>query len=313
MLSCHWCYSNAVKVLCGAVVAPWILTESTPKLNEHEGLSEYCCCSNCGLHFFSKSFSKSQLAKMYSHYRDQEYQKNRQRYEPWYTKKFNSAIGNDEKIIALRRENLLNLVNFAVAEKKINPPQVLVDWGGDRGQFIPPFPSLTKKFVYEVSDALPVEGVERIKSVNEVKLVEPDFLMLCHVLEHDHLARETLALISNLMLRESVLYLEIPDDRISVFPKPGTHVKFRNFLLRHRTAFIVVDAYSLFTLRILGKRFPFQILKQSEHVNFFCQESILKLTNQCGFEVIAETRYCMNGKNSKASSNAIGLLLRKNQ
>ena len=310
-MSCHWCDSNEVQFLCGAVIAPWILGESNSEELKQSGLSEYCHCQNCGLHFFSKKFTERQLSRMYSHYRDKEYQKSRQRYEPWYTEKFNSAIGNDPETIELRRENLFFLVNNAVNEGKINSPKVVVDWGGDKGQFIPDFPNLTKRLVYEVSNSVPVDGVDRTESVEEVKFARPDLVLLCHVLEHDHGARETIHQLSQLMIKESVLYIEVPEDRSPVVQRTKRNSVLLSFLLRHRIAFIVFDAYSLFTIRVLGKKLPFQFLKQSEHVNFFCRESIVKVTEEYGFEVIAETRYCMNKNVSKSSSNALGLLLRK--
>jgi hypothetical protein len=248
---------------------------------------------------------------MYSHYRDEEYQKNRQRYEPWYTEKFNNAIGNDPETIELRRKNLLCLVNKAVIEEKIKAPKVVVDWGGDRGQFIPDFPNLAKKLVYEVSNSVPVDGVDRTESVEEVKLARPDLVLLCHVLEHDHSARETINQLSQLMLKESVLYIEIPEDRPPVVPRTKRNSALLSFLLRHRIAFIVFDAYSLLTIRVLKRKFPFQILKQSEHVNFYCRESVIKVTASYGFEVVSETRYSTNPKAKKASANALGLLLRK--
>jgi hypothetical protein len=248
---------------------------------------------------------------MYSHYRDKEYQKNRQRYEPWYTEKFNSAIGNDLSTIKLRQDNLFSLVNTAVNGGKIKAPEVVVDWGGDRGQFIPDFPNLTKKLVYEVSNSIPIEGVDRTELVDDLKLACPDLILLCHVLEHDHDARKTLNQISQLMSDESVLYIEVPEDRSQVVPKTAMNSKLLLFLLRHRLAFIFFDAYSLFTIRVVGKRFPFQFLKQSEHVNFFCRESIMKVTEACGFEPVAETRYSMNPKGKQPSAIALGLLLRK--
>lgn len=248
---------------------------------------------------------------MYSHYRDKEYQKNRQRYEPWYTEKFNNAIGNDPETIDLRRENLYLLVNNAVNEGKIHSPKVVVDWGGDRGQFIPDFPNLTRKLVYEVSNAVPIEGVDKTRLVEEVKLALPDLVLLCHVLEHDHDARKTLNQISQLMSQESFLYIEVPEDRSPVVPRTKRNSALLSFLLRHRLALIFFDAYSLFTIRVLGKKLPFQFLKQSEHINFFCRESIVKVTQEYGFVVVAETRYCMKKKGSKSSSNALGLLLKK--
>ncbi|MDA3016932.1 MAG: methyltransferase domain-containing protein [Actinomycetota bacterium] len=297
--------------MCGAVIAPWILDDSGSEKLKQSGLSEYCQCQNCGLHFFSKRFTDGQLERMYSHYRDKEYQKNRQRYEPWYTEKFNSAIGNDPETIELRRKNLFFLVNKAVNEKKIRAPKVVVDWGGDKGQFIPDFPNLTKRLVYEVSNSVPIEGVARTDLIEEVKLARPDLVLLCHVLEHDHGARETIHQLSQLMIKESVLYIEVPEDRSPIVPRTKRNSALLSFLLRHRIAFIVFDAYSLFTIRVLGKKLPFQFLKQSEHVNFFCRESIVEVTQEYGFEVVAETRYSMNQNVRKSSSNALGLLLRK--
>lgn len=297
--------------MCGAVIAPWILGESKSKLLKQNGLSEYCQCQNCDLHFFSKRFTDCQLKRMYSHYRDKEYQKNRQRYEPWYTEKFNNAIGNDPETIELRRKNLFLLVHNAANEGKINSPKVVVDWGGDKGQFIPDFPNLTKRLVFEVSNSVPIEGVARTDLIDEVKLARPDLVLLCHVLEHDHGAREVIHQLSQLMIKESVLYIEIPEDRSPIVPRTKRNSALLSVLLRHRIAFIVFDAYSLFTIRVLGKKLPFQFLKQSEHVNFFCRESIVKVTQEYGFEVVAETRYCMNKNGSKSSSNALGLLLKK--
>jgi hypothetical protein len=183
--------------------------------------------------------------------------------------------------------------------------------GGDRGQFIPDFPNLTKKLVYEVSNSIPIEGVDKTEFVDDVKLARPDLILLCHVLEHDHDARKTLNQISQLMSKESVLYIEVPEDRPQVVPKTAINSKLLLFLLRHRLAFMVFDAYSLLTMRVLGRKFPFQFLKQSEHVNFYCRESITKVTESYGFEVVAETRYSTNPKAKKASANALGLLLRK--
>jgi len=51
-----------------------------------------------------------------------------------------------------------------------------LDYGGDKGQFIPE--SIGKqKFVYELSDAAPVDGVARIASDIDLdgRRVRPDF------------------------------------------------------------------------------------------------------------------------------------------
>ena len=311
MYECHWCLSPSTEVLCAAVIAPWIQGEHESKVASQERLSEYCRCNGCGLYFYSKRFTESQLEMMYSHYRDERYQKHRQRFEPWYTKKVNFGIGNSQETIALRKANLLKLVNRAVINGTISPPMSIVDWGGDQGQFIPDFQHAPKKMVYEISNVKPISGVGQVASIQEIKTVEPDFIMICHVLEHDHLARETVNTISELLPENGLLYIEVPDDRISVTPKHRASVRRQRFLLNHKLLFIVLDAYSLLTLRILRKRMPFQILKQSEHVNFFSPDSIVMVMESLGFELIEESRYSMSEKVSSGVSHAYGVLMKK--
>ena len=311
MYECHWCLSPSTEVLCAAVIAPWIQGEHESKVASQERLSEYCRCNGCGLYFYSKRFTESQLEMMYSHYRDERYQKHRQRFEPWYTKKVNFGIGNSQETIALRKANLLKLVNRAVINGTISPPMSIVDWGGDQGQFIPDFQHAPKKMVYEISNVKPISGVGQVASIQEIKTVEPDFIMICHVLEHDHCARETINTITELIPENGILYIEVPDDRISITPKHHTSVWWQLFLLNHRLLFIVLDAYSLFTLRILKKRLPLQILKQSEHVNFFNRDSIVVVLKSFGFEPIDESHYSADCKTSKSEVQALGLLMKK--
>ena len=311
MSECHWCLSPSIEVLCGAVIAPWIQGEHESKIASQERLSEYCRCNVCGLYFYSKRFTESQLEMMYSHYRDEKYQKRRQRFEPWYTKSVNCGIGNSQETIALRKANLLCLVNLAFTNGMIALPRSIVDWGGDQGQFIPDFKHAPNKLVYEVSNVAPISGVNRTSSIEGIRAVNPDFIMVCHVLEHDHLARETVNTISELLPENGLLYIEVPDDRISVTPKHRASVRRQLFLLNHKLLFIVLDAYSLLTLRILKKRMPFQTLKQSEHVNFFSRDSIVMVMKSLGFELIEESRYSMNKKVSSAGSNAYGVLMKK--
>lgn len=311
MNECHWCLSSSIEVLCGAVIAPWIQGEHESKVVSQDQLSEYCRCNGCGLHFFSKRFTESQLEMMYSHYRDEKYQKRRQRFEPWYTKNVNFVVGNSQEIIALRKANLLKLVNRAVSSGTISLPRSIVDWGGDQGQFIPDFKHAPHKLVYEVSNVAPISGVNRTSSIEGIKAVEPDFIMICHVLEHDHCARETINTITGLIPENGLLYIEVPDDRISATPRHHKSVWWQLFLLNHRLLFIVLDAYSLFTLRILKKRLPLQILKQSEHVNFFNRDSIVVVLKSFGFEPIDESHYSADCKTSKSEVQALGLLMKK--
>jgi len=165
--------------------------------------------------------------------------------------------------------------------------------------------------VYEISNVKPVIGVGQVASIREIEAVKPDFIMICHVLEHDHHARETIKTITELIPENGTIYIEVPDDQISITPKHHTSVWWQFFILNHRLLFIVLDAYSLFSLRILKKRLPLQILKQSEHVNFFNRDSIVVVLKSFGFELIDESRYSIDRKTSKSEIQALGLLMKK--
>ena len=93
---------------------------------------------------------------------------------------------------------------------------MVLDYGGDRGQFIPE--SLGKeKYIFEISDALPVEGVTRIASEAVLRRHPLDFIMVCHVLEHCSDQCATLRTFKELGHgTESLYYIEVPYERFDL-------------------------------------------------------------------------------------------------
>lgn len=94
---------------------------------------------------------------------------------------------------------------------------------GDKGQFIPIFGSSQQSYVYEVSDATPASGVDRLFSTDQISEKSPDSILLCHVLEHDHGARNLICKIAELAKPSSLLFVEVPLDRPEVVPKSCVH------------------------------------------------------------------------------------------
>lgn len=310
-IQCRWCRNATSVVLCNAVVAPWITDRGSPSIQSNE-ISSYCHCKSCGLFFFTHIYSEFQLARMYEGYRGKEYQILRSRYEPWYTKRKNWKIGNDEKEIQLRKQILLGLVNHALKNGTMSPPEVVVDWGGDRGQFIPDFVGNRKKAVYEISSANAVDGVERIESVEDIRFIQPNFVMVCHVLEHDNNPLATIELISSVMPVRGTLYIEVPKDAIGVSPKTNWSDRSLLFFSNHRYLFMLLDFYSLISLRVLKLRMPMQILKQSEHVNFFNRDALVKVMTSKGFVCIDEIEYSRRRIFGIKGAQSIGVLFEKN-
>lgn len=89
---------------------------------------------SCGHRFFRERYSNKELTQLYGGYREDAYLKARQRWEPWYSARLNGA-GLDPQVIAGRQNQLRELlrqVGWRQGERR-----VVVDVGGDAGQFIP--------------------------------------------------------------------------------------------------------------------------------------------------------------------------------
>ncbi|MDR2644408.1 MAG: methyltransferase domain-containing protein [Endomicrobium sp.] len=132
-------------------------------------------CKDCGFAFYKKRFNEDEERKLYDDYRGESYQKLRQKYETWYTKEFNYSLGNSEYEISLRTKHLLNIVR-----KRNLDIKSLLDFGGDKGQFIPDEFNC-KKYVYEISGIKPKEGIISLQKMDGMVF---DFIMCAHVLEH---------------------------------------------------------------------------------------------------------------------------------
>ena len=119
---CRWCKSSNIRKVAVGAKARWIV--EVPSSNE---ISHLLKCDDCGLVFFSASFSDAELNRMYSGYRSSEYQRRRRKYEPWYTRKINNAIGHSEDVLALRRQHLELTLSAALRkhEEIISPTRIL--------------------------------------------------------------------------------------------------------------------------------------------------------------------------------------------
>jgi SAM-dependent methyltransferase len=289
--ACRWCNSiNIQKVAVGAK-ARWIV--ESPRISEISNLMK---CGECGLVYFSASFSDGELTRMYSGYRGPEYQKRRARFEPWYTKKINDAIGHSKDVLILRRHHLEKLLIDAVSDhpEKLSSPTRVLDVGGDEGQFIPNIESITEKAVLEVSGVRPVDDARVLTNWNEVDDFSPDMIMMCHVLEHIENARENIENAARALKPGGLLYVEIPLDRPGkigrIFSTP-TQRRYTQLLCKVPPLFVVADLISLVSRKILERPIPCAVIKQNEHINFFDGATIAAVVQTLGFELVHESVY----------------------
>ena len=291
ILECRWCRSRKIHKIAVGAKARWIVQQ--PSSSEITNLLK---CDDCRLVYFSASFSAGELSRLYIGYRNSEYQHRRAKYEPWYTKKINSAIGHSEDVLILRRQHLEKVLFDASSNhpEKFSSPTRVLDVGGDEGQFIPNIKSITEKAVLEVSGVRPVDDAQVLTNWNEVDVFSPDMIMMCHVLEHIENARESIENAARALKPGGLLYVEIPLDRPvkigRIFSTP-TYRKYPQLLCKVPRLFVVADLLSLVSRRLLGRPILGSVIKQNEHINFFDGKTIVSVVQTLGFELIRESVY----------------------
>jgi hypothetical protein len=290
-VECRWCTSSDVGTVAFGAKARWIV--ESPSSNE---ISQLMSCNDCGLVYFSASFSDVELTRMYSGYRSSEYQKMRARFEPWYSKKINDAIGHSADVLTLRLQHLENLLSDALDKNthKISSPTRVLDVGGDEGQFIPRVDSIVEKAVLEVSGVRPVENAQVFSSWKEVDDYSPDMIMMCHILEHVETARENVGNASLALKPGGLLYIEIPLDRpnkIGGLFSTLMYMRYTKLLCRIPTLFVLADLLSLVSRRFIGRPILGAVIKQNEHINFFDGLTVTRVVESMGFELIQESIY----------------------
>src|SRR5450631_2029707 len=278
-LDCIIC-EHEVSLSSYGVVAPFIseLTGSSgtsPVTLQH--------CQACQLSFFSHRYSDTELAAIYGGYRGSDYLRVRKRWEPWYGSAVNSAnqVGSDE--VDSRRAFMDGLIAKA-SDRRFS---VAVDFGGDEGQFFPDS-AVDRKIVIDVSGKPMLEGVELYEDLKSIG-VSPDLVMICHVLEHLNDPVALLREVRQVIDAQGVLYVEVPMDmpRLHDWHARDQYQKYLARLGGTRWPLVASDFLSGVS-RQVGFRIPrLGVVKQSEHINYFTDQSLKALLAKAGFKVIA--------------------------
>jgi Methyltransferase domain len=265
-----------------AVVAPFLAHYAVGQRPERCKLLE---CSDCSFRFFDVRLSPQEVDRLYAGYRGGHYFTERHRYEFWYSRKVNDGIGGDPAEI---EERIHAMERFVFPHIDVAKIEKVLDYGGDRGQFIPE--SLGRsKYVFELSDAVPCPGVIRVGSESALTSMKFDFIMLLGVLEHcSDPAGILIEKIRPLMCRGGFLCVGVPYERYNLrFAGRGPlYRRYLNALLRLPLALVAVDFYSTICRVRCGGVPPLGFVKCHEHLNFFNERSIEALLKRTGFEVV---------------------------
>jgi hypothetical protein len=217
------------------------------------------------------------MTGLYSGYRGEHYFQVRRRFEPWFTR---GALtfwdpSKNPTAVAERRNYMSETLSIFGVE--LNMKSAALDFGGDLGQFFPD--GITgKKYLFDPSVSGVPGEVTRVKSLTSLNS-SLGLVMNCHTLEHLPILHDQTHSMAQLLTQNGYLYIEVPLDRFktSTLHKTSLYKLYIHLLLKIIPLFILVDFFSGL-YRLLFGRIPFWgIVKQSEHLNYFSKESLLRL------------------------------------
>ena len=219
------------------------------KLYSKEAYLEMQICQRCLFVQAKQVFPEDWITRLYLDYRSDTYNRERIRYEPTYAA-IAQRVGADPREVANRVEAA---TSFLSGKLEIGPGFTMLDYGGADGRFLPQLQA--EKFVYEISDIAPIEGVKRIATAEE--LGRYSYVHLAHVLEHVVQPLDLVRRVVELIQPGGYLYVEVPQE--------------------------ISDAH----LRSFVKGKPKLEVTVHEHINAYSTQALTKLFEAVGLRVVS--------------------------
>jgi hypothetical protein len=161
-------------------------------------------CPACSFIQTKVPFPEEAIGRLYTDYRSDSYNLERIRYEPEYAA-IASQVGNCAQEIQTRK---VGLSQWLSGKFKVEGDFSMLDYGGADGRFLPDLPG--EKYVFDISDIAPAEGIKRIRGESE--LSSYSYIQLAHVLEHVSyplvLTRKAVSSLKD----SGYLYIEVPQE-----------------------------------------------------------------------------------------------------
>ena len=171
-------------------------------------LCESLFCRSCGHLFPSYRFSDNEMSQLYNQYRGKQYTKLRDSYEPGYELRNRNLTSGTITYIEKVEEFILPFLHT-------NSPAVL-DWGGDTGANTPFHALRSLHHIYEPSGVQPDSDAAISFAEHPPKTNNYDLIVLANVLEHLPYPLKTLQQITHYMTDKTILYIEVPFERLQM-------------------------------------------------------------------------------------------------
>ena len=167
-------------------------------------------CPKCGICYSEYRPNDDEMDRLYEGYRDSKYQKQRQKYEPEYTEAFNRELYAPSDGGEGKRERIFKYISDQITLSNCHN---ILDYGGDRGQFIPGQFVNAKKYVYEISHPTVIDGIELIEDKMQLRNIKWDVIFCNQTLEHLSEVKTYFTELVSYMSEGTLLYIEVPNDR----------------------------------------------------------------------------------------------------
>lgn len=156
-------------------------------------------------------------------------------------------------------------------------PVSILDWGGDTGKNTPFKRNNTSIDIYDISNKAVLPSAS-IVSKEEAFSKQYDLVVCCNVLEHVPYPSIIIEDIKHTMNARSVLYIEVPYEDLMRTTSTNPHLKKKHW---------------------------------HEHINFFSEQSLIQLIQNCGLEVLAINKLCTEKKTNSAYVFQLACQLKK--
>lgn len=231
-------------------------------------------CTKCSFAFYDYRFSPEEEKKLYNLYRDNNYQKQREKYECWYTEKVNTALNNDKKYLREQQKIIAKILK----DNGYNYFENALDFGGNKGATFIERWGTKNKYSFDISQSEVLPNITKVNNIEELFTLKLDFVMCNMTFEHLANPTEIIDIFTRIGDKNTVFYVEVPSEFPFNFNKFSI---FNNISLLFNPNF---NKWRLFKYYLKTKNEPFFTMK--EHINFYTQKSLKTLVNNFNFRII---------------------------
>lgn len=231
-------------------------------------------CTRCSFAFYDYRFSPEEENKLYAMYRSDAYQKQREKYECWYTAKVNNALNNDEKCLKEQQR----VIEKVLRDNGYDSFDNALDYGGNEGATYIDKWGIKNKYLFDISGCEVLPNITKVDKIDDLYDLHLDFVMSNMTFEHLTCVTEVIDHFTKIGDSNTVFYVEVPSE----FP-----FSVNKFSIKNNIGLLFNPNYNkwkLFRYYLKQRKEPFFTMK--EHINFYTPNSLKTLIENYGFTTI---------------------------